>query len=77
MREIGCVSITPEAAQLKDKQNDLRAEITKLLSEYAETCEALGHWYQQKGYEAAAKTEFDRARNARQWQISDSPIYQT
>ena len=76
MGEVFSVSLTPYAAELKEKQKRLEEEIEgtpadkagKLLLEYAEVCEALGHWYRQKGHEIP--DEFDKARKARQGQYS-------
>ena len=78
MGEVFSVSLTPYAAELKEKQKRLEEEIEgtpadqagKLLLEYAEVCEALGHWDRQKGHEIVAKSEFDKARKARQGQYS-------
>ena len=63
MREVGCVGLSDYAAQLKCEKNQLCASIKEaskdqpreLLLEYAEKCEALGHWYRQKDWEIACK----------------------
>ena len=73
MREVGCVSLKPYAVKLKDEKNHHRAAIRRtlvdqageLLLGYAEKCEALGHWYRQKGCETFAKCEFGEASQAR------------
>ena len=77
MREVGCVSLTPYAAMLKDKKNRLRSKIEgasvdragELLLELADTCAALGHWRRQKVCETLAKCEFGEASQAR-WNAS-------
>ncbi len=73
MREVFCVSLTPYVVKLKEEQKHLRDEIErapadqagKLQLEYAETCEAIGHWYRQKGHERVAKSEFGEAAQSR------------
>ena len=77
MREVGCVGSPPRVTRVKVERNDLRPAITRaranqdaellavLQLEYAEKCEALGHWYRQKGCETLAGCEFGEASQAR------------
>ena len=73
MREVGCVGSPPHVTRLKVERNYLRSVIRRtpadqageLQLEYAEKCEALGHWYRQQGCETPAKCEFGEASQAR------------
>ena len=73
MREVGCVGSPPHVTRLKVERNDLRSVIRRtpadqageLQLEYAEKCEALGHWYRRQGSETPAKSEFGEASQAR------------
>ncbi len=70
MIEVGCLTLPPHVADLQREQNNLRDEIKeaskdkrrKLLLEYAEKCEALGHWYRQEGDKRRAKGDKKNAR---------------
>ena len=65
MSEGGSVSLTEDMVELKCKKKDLVDQVEKLLLEYAETCEALGSEYQQKGFETRAGDESVYAHRAR------------
>ena len=63
MGEVGSMSLTDDMVELKKKC--LVDQVEKLLLEFAETCEALGSEYRQKGCETAAKNESQYADQAR------------
>lgn len=63
MSEGGVLTLSNYAAQLQREKNQLCVSIKeaskdkrrKLLLEYAEKCEALGHWYRQERDKRCAK----------------------
>ena len=75
MSEVGVLTLSDYAAQFKCEKNQLCASIKEvskdrlreLLLEYAEKCEALGHWYRQESDERRAKGD---EKNARYCKIS-------
>ena len=75
MSEVSSLALSDYAAELQCEKNQLCASIKEtskdrlreLLLEYAEKCEALGHWYRQEGDKRRAKGD---EKNARYCKIS-------